>query len=40
MVVGISPDSLESHKKFIKDHTLKIMLGSDEDKKLAEKMGA
>lgn len=39
-VVGVSPDTLESHKKFTKDHGLKITLGNDEDKKLAEKLGA
>lgn len=39
-VVGISPDSIESHKKFKKKHGLKILLLSDPDKKVAESYGA
>ncbi len=40
MVLGVSPDPLESHKKFITDHKLKIALASDEEKVLARNLGA
>jgi len=39
-VVGVSPDSISSHKKFIEKHNLKILLLSDPDKKVAESYGA
>lgn len=38
-VVGVSPDSIESHKKFRKDHGLNFTLLSDPEHKLAEKFG-
>lgn len=39
-VFGISPDSVESHKKFIKKHDLKVELLSDPDHKVLAKYGA
>ena len=39
-IVGVSPDSISSHKKFIEKHNLKILLLSDTDKKVAESYGA
>lgn len=39
-VIGISPDSIASHKKFKEKHNLKIILLSDPDKKVAEAYGA
>jgi len=39
VVVGISPDAIKSHAKFRKDHRLKVILASDEDKKILEKYG-
>lgn len=39
-VVGVSPDSIESHKKFQKGHGLNFILLSDPEHKLAEKFGA
>lgn len=38
-VVGVSPDDIESHKKFQKDHGLNFILLSDPEHKLAEKFG-
>ncbi len=38
-VVGVSPDSPESHQKFIKKFSLKFHLIADEDKILCEKLG-
>ena len=38
-VIGVSKDSLESHKKFRTKHKLKIALGSDPDTKLAQAWG-
>ncbi|NUU98579.1 peroxiredoxin [Marinitoga sp. 1154] len=38
-IIGISPDDVEKHKKFILKHDLKIKLGSDENKKLLERIG-
>ncbi|KLO20973.1 bacterioferritin comigratory protein [Marinitoga sp. 1197] len=38
-VIGISPDDVEKHKKFISKHDLKIKLGSDENKELLERVG-
>ncbi|HKK21384.1 MAG TPA: thioredoxin-dependent thiol peroxidase [candidate division Zixibacteria bacterium] len=39
-VLGVSRDSLESHKKFIAKYKLKITLLSDPDHKVMEKYGA
>ena len=39
-VIGISPDSLESHRRFIEDNALNFPLVSDEDHSLAESYGA
>ncbi|MCA1927782.1 MAG: peroxiredoxin [Calditerrivibrio sp.] len=39
-VIGISPDSIATHKKFREKHNLKIILLSDPDKKVAEAYGA
>jgi peroxiredoxin Q/BCP len=39
-VFGISPDSVESHKKFIKKHDLKVELLSDPNHKVLAKYGA
>jgi len=36
VIIGISPDSVASHDKFIKKHDLKIILCSDESKKTLE----
>lgn len=38
-VIGISADSVESHKKFIKKHNLPFTLLSDEKKETLEKYG-
>lgn len=38
-VIGVSPDSIESHKKFQQKQGLNFMLISDADHKLAEKYG-
>jgi thioredoxin-dependent peroxiredoxin len=38
-VVGISPDSIESHGKFIKKHNLAISLLSDPEHQIAEAYG-
>lgn len=39
VVVGVSPDSIESHKKFKEKHGLPFILLSDENKQVAEKYG-
>ncbi|CAM3060096.1 thioredoxin-dependent thiol peroxidase [Paenibacillus sediminis] len=39
VVLGISPDSLKSHEKFIQKHGLPFPLLSDEDHKVAELFG-
>ncbi len=39
-VVGISPDSISSHKKFKEKHDLNFPLLSDPDKKVAQAFGA
>lgn len=39
-VIGVSPDSVESHLKFREKQGLNITLLSDPDKKIAEKYGA
>jgi len=39
-VIGISPDSVESHKRFKEKYNLNFILLSDPDKKVAEMFGA
>lgn len=39
-ILGISPDSIESHKKFISQHDLEITLASDPDKGVMKKFDA
>lgn len=39
-VVGVSTDSVESHKKFAEHHSLPLRLLSDPDRKVAEMFGA
>ncbi len=39
VILGVSFDGPESHRKFIKKNNLKIQLLSDEDKKVADKYG-
>ena len=38
-VIGVSPDGIESHKKFQKDHSLNFILLSDVEHTLAEAFG-
>jgi len=38
-VIGVSPDPIKSHLKFIGKHDLKLTLLSDEDKEVLEKYG-
>ncbi len=38
-VIGVSPDGVESHKKFVKKHDLTVRLGADEDRKAATAYG-
>jgi len=38
-VIGVSPDSLESHKKFVKKHDLGVTLAADDGHKTAEAFG-
>ena len=40
IVLGVSPDSTESHRKFIAKHKLGVTLLSDPDKKILKKYGA
>lgn len=40
VVIGVSPDSPESHAKFIKKKNLKVTLLSDENKDVMQKYGA
>lgn len=40
VVLGVSTDSIESHKKFKKDHDLNFILLSDPEHKVLEKFGA
>jgi peroxiredoxin Q/BCP len=40
VILGISPDSTDSHKKFIAKHKLKVALLSDPEKKVLKKFGA
>ncbi len=39
VILGVSPDSPKSHKKFIENKSLEITLLSDEDKKICEAYG-
>lgn len=39
-VIGISPDSTDSHQKFRKKHDLEVKLASDSDKSIAEAFGS
>ena len=39
VIVGISPDSVKSHKRFIEKHNLNILLLSDPEHKVLEKYG-
>ena len=39
VVIGISPDSVKSHDKFIKKHTLGVILAADEDKATLQAYG-
>lgn len=39
VVIGISPDSIKSHEKFIEKHCLPFLLLSDEDHRVAEMFG-
>ena len=39
VIIGISPDSVESHKKFSDKFKLPFILLSDEEKKVVEKYG-
>lgn len=38
-VIGISPDSVKSHDKFVAKHGLAVALGADEDKSVLEAYG-
>lgn len=38
-IVGISPDSVESHKQFLKENSLNFPLLSDPENKLAQRLG-
>ena len=40
VVIGVSPDSIKSHKNFKEKHGLNFILLSDPDKKVAEAFGA
>ncbi len=40
VVIGVSPDSIKSHQKFIDKHGLKVELLSDTDKKVIKLYGA
>ena len=39
VVIGVSPDSPQRHQKFIDKHELKVILASDEEKKMLEEYG-
>lgn len=39
VVVGVSPDSVKSHDKFVKKHSLSLILASDEEKSMLEAYG-
>lgn len=38
-VIGISPDSVQKHAKFIEKHNLEVTLAADEDKTVAQSYG-
>ncbi|MDO9415317.1 peroxiredoxin [Pararhizobium sp.] len=38
-IVGMSPDSVKSHDKFVKKHSLSVILASDEDRSTLETYG-
>lgn len=38
-IIGISPDSVESHRKFKKKHGFSVALGADENKEVIERYG-
>ncbi len=40
IIIGISPDSPKSHKRFIEKHNLNILLLSDPEHQILEKFGA
>ena len=40
VIVGISPDDVDSHDKFKAKHDLKVILGADTDKSVIEAYGA
>ena len=40
IVIGISPDSPQKHCNFIEKHNLKVLLLSDEEKKIIKEFGA
>ncbi|MYL54909.1 thioredoxin-dependent thiol peroxidase [Pontibacillus yanchengensis] len=40
VILGVSPDPVERHKKFIDKHELPFLLLADEDHKVAEEYGA
>ncbi len=39
VVIGVSPDSADSHRKFAKKHRLKVLLGADEQRAAIEAYG-
>jgi thioredoxin-dependent peroxiredoxin len=39
VILGVSPDSVKSHKKFVEKYDLNFNLLADEDKKIVEKYG-
>jgi len=39
VIVGVSPDPVKAHDKFIAKHNLKVILASDEDKSVLEAYG-
>lgn len=39
VVIGMSPDSVKSHDKFIRKHALGVILAADEDKAILEAYG-
>jgi peroxiredoxin Q/BCP len=39
VVIGLSPDSVKSHDKFVKKHSLTVVLGADEEKTVLEAYG-
>lgn len=39
VIIGVSPDSVKSHDKFVKKHGLTVALAADEDKTMLEAYG-